>query len=137
MKTNLDRIFKTDADVEKTGVWFMVSDETGFLVLPFRPTNSRMKAAMATHFKPFARQIDLGTLDSEKEREIMVKIFVNACLVDWKGVEIEGKITPFSKEVAIGFLMRLPELYSTLIDYASDFKNFKEEFEEQQELGNS
>jgi hypothetical protein len=138
MKTNLDKLFKTNPKSEKTGVWFDISDETGFLILPFRLTNPNVKSIMATYFKPYARQIELGTLDPEKEREISIKIFVHSCLKDWRGIEIDGKETPFSKEIAVKFLMELPELFTTLSEYASDFKNFKDEDEgDVTELGNS
>jgi hypothetical protein len=130
MKSNLDKFFKTDKGLEKSGVWLTISDEVGFLVKPFRPENPAMKQAMATHFKPVARQMELGTLDVEKEREIMVKLFVQVSLVDWKGVEIEGKITPFSKDVAVPFLTGLPDLYKTLMEHAQDFRNYQEEGDE-------
>lgn len=127
MKTNLDSIFKTDEDLEKDGVWFTVSDKTGFLVKPFRPSNPQVKAAMAAHYKPYARQIEMGTLDDKKAQEIQVKIFVGSCLVEWRGVEIDGKDTPYSKDVAIPFFMGLPELFNALWAYCGDFKNYRED----------
>lgn len=140
MKSNLDKYFKADNEVVKTGVWMNISDDVGFLVKPFDRSNPSVKTAFAVHFKPHARQIELGTLDDKKELEIMVKLFVSACLVDWKGIEIDGKETPFSKEIAIKFLTGLPKLFHTLMDYAEDFKNFKEVDEDEgeiEEVGNS
>ena len=130
MKSNLDKFFKTDKDLEKTGVWLTISDDVGFLVKPFRPENPAMKQAMATHFKPVARQMELGTLDPEKEREIMAKLFVQVSLIDWKGIEIDGQPTPFAKDVAIKFLIGLPDLFKTLMEYAQDFRNYQPEGEE-------
>lgn len=127
MKSNLDKFFKTDKSLEKSGVWLTISDEVGFLVKPFRPENPAMKQAMATHYKPVARQMELGTLDPEKEREIMAKLFVTASLVDWRGVEIDGEVVPFSREVAVPFLVGLPDLFKTLMDYAQDFRNYQPE----------
>lgn len=131
MKTNLDSIFKTSDALEKNGVWFDVSPETGFLVKPFKATNPNIKAAMAHHYKPYARQMEMGTIAEEMVRAINVKIFVQACLVDWKGVEIDGEIVPFSKDVAVDFLMELPDLFETLLKYAQDFKTY------QADVGNS
>lgn len=135
MKTNLDKIFKTSAVIEKSGVWLDISEETGFLVRPFNKNNPNIKSAMAVHFKPHQRQIEMGTLDPSKEAEINAKVFVNSCLIDWKGVEIDGVDTPFSKEVAIKFLVSLPELFETLMSYAQDYKNYQEI--EDETLGNS
>jgi hypothetical protein len=137
MKSNLDKFFKTDKEVEKTGVWFNITDEAGFLVRPFKPSNPQIKQAMTAHYKPYAHQVAHGTLDPEKEREILTKVFVNACLVDWKGIEIDGEPAKFSKELALKYLLELPELFNTLMDQAQDFKNYKEEFEAKTEVGNS
>lgn len=136
MKSNLDSLFKTDREVEKTGVWFNITDTTGFLVKPFSPSNPAIRAAHARHFKPYAHQIEHGTLDIKKEREIFIRIFVGACMVDWKGVEIDGKEVPFEKEVAVNFLMELPELFTTLMKHAEDFRNYKIEDSGKEALGN-
>lgn len=132
MKTNLDGLFKTSESIETNGIWMTISDDIGFLVKRFGGYNSpKVKAATSKFYKPYARLIENGTLPIEKEKEIMTKIFVDASLIDWKGIEIDGVITPFSKEVAIKFLLELPELAESLISYASDTKNYKED------LGNS
>lgn len=135
MKTNLDKFFKLGNSHLENGVWFEISDSIGFLVKPFNQSNQSTKAAMAKHYKPFARQIEMGTLQESKEREILARVFVESCLLDWKGVEIDGVATDFSREVAIKFLTNLPELFQTLMNYASDMKNYREE--EATEVGNS
>ncbi len=131
MKTNLDKYFKTDADLEKNGMWHELSDDLGFLIRPFKGTNPRVKAAMAAYYKPHARQVELGTLDPTKEREIQAKLFIEVCLVDWKGIEIDGKPTEFSKDAALKLFTDLPDLFDSLWKYANDWTNYKEE------LGNS
>lgn len=131
MKTNLDQFFKTHEDLEKNGVWYEISDGIAFLVKPFKSTNPKVKAMLAQHYKPFARQIDLGTLDSKKEHEITMKLFIGACLVDWKGIIIDGQPTPYTPEIAFKFFQGLPDLFNTLWAHCNDFKNYREE------LGNS
>lgn len=139
MKSNLDKLFKTDKGLEKSGVWFNLTEETGFLVKPFKGSNPQIKAAFAAYYKPYARQIEIGSLESEKEQEILVKVFVHSCLIDWKGVVIDDKPTPFAKDVAIEFLKELPELFDSLMTHAQDYRNYKEEFPGVggEELGNS
>jgi hypothetical protein len=131
MKTNLDKFFKTNDDFEKNGVWFDVSDEIGFLVRPFKGSNPRVKAAMAHHYKPYARQIELGTLDPAKQNEIQIKLFIDVSLVEWKGVEIDDKPAACTPENALKFFLALPDLFDTLWRHANDFTNYKED------LGNS
>ena len=132
MKTNLDKLFKNDESLEKSGIWFQISDSTGFLIKRFGGFNSQaVKLELAKHYKPFARQIETGSMDEKKEKEIMLKVFVNACVLDWKGIEIDGKEVAYSKEECVKLLVGLPELADALVSYASDSKNYREE------LGNS
>jgi regulator of PEP synthase PpsR (kinase-PPPase family) len=132
MKTNLDSMFKTSISLEENGTWFMISDKTGFLLKRIGGANaSKMKSSFAKYYKPYAKQFENGTIDPLKEKEIMAKVFVESCLVDWKGIEIDGKETPFSKEVAVDFFKSLPDLMDTLSAQATDLNNYKED------LGNS
>ncbi len=127
MKTNLDKFFKTNEEQEKNGVWYDISSDTGFLVRAFKPNNPQVKGAIATHYKPYARQIEMGSIEDKKSLEIQVKVFVKACLVDWKGVEIDGKDTPYSPDIAIKFFVALPDLFSTLWTHCNDFKNYRDD----------
>lgn len=131
MESNLDKLFKTDDGLEKNGVWFDLSSETGFLLRPYKGSNPRVKAAMARYYKPYARQVELGTLDRAIEDEIQIKMFIDICLVDWKGVSSAGKDIPCNPENALKIFTKLPDLFDTLWRHATDFKNYKEE------LGNS
>ncbi len=126
MKTNLDQFFKSDKASESEGVWFDISDTTGFLVKRFGGYNStEVKAKLAKYYKPYAKLVELGTLDENKEKEIMIRVFVESCLMDWKGVEIDGVEAKFEKELAIKFLLELPALADTLIEHATNFKNYR------------
>lgn len=131
MKTNLDSVFKVNSTLEKDGVWFLVNEETGFLVRRFSPMNPQYRSAITTLLKPFARQIQLGQMDPKKELEIGVKVFVRICMVDWKGIVIDGENVPYSEETAIKFFLALPELFKRIEEYASDFSSYRED------LGNS
>lgn len=127
MKSNLDSIFKTDKALERDGVLFMVSETVGFRVRRFNADNPNIKAARAHYLKPYARLIENETLPAEKEREIYIKVFVSACLVDWQGVEIDGKPAEYSAEAAQKLFMSLPDLFETLVAQAGDLKNYRED----------
>ena len=127
MKTNLDSIYKTSENLEKNGVWFDLTETTGFLVRPFKGSNPRVKAAMANYYKPYARQIEAGTLEIKKQQEINIKLFMDACLVEWRGVEIDGKEVAFTKETGLQLFQSLPELFDTLWKYANDYTSYKED----------
>ena len=132
MKTNLDSLFKTNKNLEKDGIWFSISDDTKFLIRRFGGANSQnVKQAMAKYYKPFSRQVQSGTLSAEKEKEILVRAFVDSSLVDWKGVEIDGEEVEFSKDKAIELFLELEDLFEALYAYASSNESFRED------LGNS
>jgi len=125
MKTNLDKLFKSNSSHEISGVWFDLDDKVGFLVKRFGGMNTpSIKKALASYHKPYARLIERGLLPEEKERRIYTKVFVEACLIDWKGIEIDGKETKFSNAIAVDFFTSLPELLDTLVDYAQTNTNY-------------
>lgn len=132
MKTNLDKLFKTDSELEKEGVDFALDDKTSFKIRRFNSQNPKIKAAMASYYKPYARQIEMGTLPTEKSDEITMKLFIDVCLASWTGIEDEaGKPIECNKENALKLFKSLPDLFDTLWKHAQNFENYKEE------LGNS
>lgn len=132
MKTNLDSLYKTDETMESEGIWFQASDTVKFRCRRFGGMNStRVKAISSKYFKPYTKQIEMNTLPDKIQREIVVKSFVEACMVDWEGVIIDGVSMPFTVENAVLLLTRLPKLCDDLIEYSSKFDHYKED------LGNS
>lgn len=132
MQTNLDKFYKNSEAYETKGIWFDISNDLGFHIKRFGGFNSpAIKLALAKYYKPYSRQVEAGTLSLEKEKEIHTKVFVESCVIGWKGVEIDGKIAEFSQDLALKFFLSLPELTESLIAYATDAKNYRED------LGNS
>lgn len=128
MKSNLDSLFKSDSNLEKDGVWFKVSEDVSFLIRRFGGSNSqKVKLALAKYHKPKARLIELDQLSIEETAVIMAKVFCDACLVDWKGVEIDGQEVPYTFENGVDLFTKLPELFQTLHSYSSGFESFKED----------
>ncbi len=136
MKSNLDKLFLANTDLEKDGVDFIIQEknekegleEISFRLRRYNDQNPRHKAAQAAHYKPHARQIELGTLSASKMRELLAKTFIDVCLVSWTGVQDEkGEPITYTKESALALFTRLPDLFDTLWNHASDFKSFKED----------
>ena len=138
MKSNLDKFFKSDVSLEKSGIWMDISEETGFLVRRMGGANDRFSEVYAAKTKPYAQQISRKTLDPKKEEKIYIETFVEACLVDWKGIEIDGQQVPFSKEAALKLLSNsaYKDLFQALVQHASEGANYREE-QIREDLGNS
>lgn len=132
MKSNLDKKFKNDVQLEENGIWLDVSPEVSFLVRRVGGKNAkRVGEVTARIYKPFSKQVASGTLSEEKDDELYLRAFIESCLADWKGVEIDGKLVDFDFETAYRLLKELPELSNTLQRHAADSKNYRED------LGNS
>lgn len=131
MKTNLDGIFKVDKKLEQDGVDFAIDDKISFRVRRFTNTNPQAKKVMANYYAPYARQVEMGTLDPNVANDILMKVFVDLCLVSWQGVEIDGKEVEYSKETALSLFKELPELFEKLWKYCNEFSNYRVD------LGNS
>ena len=127
MKSNLDKLFKTNSDLEKEGILFEVSDGVRFKVKRFSADNPAVKQLMAKYYKPIAKSIEAGGVSDEKQQEIGIRVFVESSVIGWEGVEIDGQLKEFNTEDCINLLKSLPILAENLINYASDFKNYREE----------
>lgn len=132
MKTNLDSLFKTNELNEKEGIWIEVGDQVSFKCKMFGGANAhRIKQLQVKYLKPYTRQIENGLMDEKKERLIYTKIFVEACLVDWKGIVEDDKDVPFSPEKAVELFTSLPKLFDYLVGEATNNDRYVED------LGNS
>lgn len=140
MQSNLDKFYKTNKVLEREGIDFVIQEknekegleEISFKLRRFSPQNPRVKAAMAKHHKPYARQIEAGTLPQNTSDELAIKLFIDVSLVSWVGVKDgEGIDIECNKENALKLFKDLPDLYQGLSSYATEFNSFKED------LGNS
>lgn len=131
MKTNLD-IFKNDSVCEEQGIEFEVRPGVSFVLRRFGGKNSaRIKQSLAKHYKPYARLLETGKMEETEEKKIMIKVFIESCLVSWKGVEADGKELECNTENAVKLFLELPELFDLLYKQSNDTENYREE------LGNS
>jgi uncharacterized protein YxjI len=127
VKTNLDSIYKTDDSLETEGVWLMITENSGFRVKRFGGKNQlKIAEKLARLQKPYLRQIQNGTMDKSIEQKINVTIFVEECIVDWQGIEIDGEQVPYDKQKCLDLLLSMPDLTDSLVQYAMDIANYRE-----------
>ena len=133
MKTNLSKYFASDSNLEADGVWIDLAEDVSFKIKRFGGKNAaKIKLLQAKYMKPYARQIEKGILDPEKERSIYIKIFSESCMVDWKGVVDENdKEISFSIDNAINLFSNLPDLFDFIVAESLNTDNYRED------LGNS
>jgi len=128
MKTNLDKIFKTDHELESEGIWFEIEKDVAFRIKRFGGVNKNDVAKkLADYQKPYSRQIQMGTMDQGILEEMQLKVFIETSVVDWKGITVEEKEIPFTRESCLELLKALPDLTDTLVAYSSDSSNYREQ----------
>lgn len=126
MEWNIDKAFATDAKSETEGVWFEIQEGVSLLVKRYGGSNSQtIKKAAAKFSAPYSRQIEKGTISPEKDLEIAAKTIVEACIIDWKGIQINGQDQEFKKELCVQLLMDFPELAADVFKFAANPENYK------------
>lgn len=124
-------LFGTDQNLEKDGI---VIDYGDFSLKIARSGggNVNYKRLAAAKLKPYAHQLQTGTLDDDRARDLMLEIFVDSVLLDWKGVVDEkGKAIKYTRENAIKLFKDLPDLYADITEQANKTSNFRREIVEE------
>lgn len=130
---SLYKAFGTNAELENKGIELAVATNDDGSVVKFFVSragkgNKKYQKALETVFKPYRRQMQLGTMSEETASSLMTEIFATTILKGWENVQTEdGKDLPFNKENAVKLLTDLPELYDTLTAAANDVANFRDE----------
>ncbi len=125
---SIRKIFKTDQNKCERGVWFDIGD-TSFKLRYNGTANPLLDKTIEAVQKPYRVLIQKNQLDEKQARRINVEIFIVAVLIGWKGVpnaDESGEL-PYSLDNARDLMLELPELYSTLREYAGDIANFRPE----------
>lgn len=127
MKTNLDALFKTDPKLELDGQDCPIAEGVSIRVRRLNANNPKTKAAMATWHKPYARQIEMGTLPKEKQDEILMGLFIDMCLVSWEGILDENdKPIECNPKNALDLFKRLPVVFDAVYQFSQNYENYKE-----------
>lgn len=117
-----------DAKIAEEGVWHPVYDARGnhrgdFKCAYFDDHSRRVKLAQERINKKYERAIRSKTADFEL---IVIEVFLEACLLDWRGVTAKGKEVPFDKAVATSFFtdIRMRPVAEDLIQKARSPANY-------------
>lgn len=145
MPRNTLDLFKVNADAERDGVWYRVSDEAkdgdpdmkvDFWVRVRRLGNSDYEQAMKKRALQEGRRMRHTGLNLNKADEIQLNALANHVLVDWKNYYEDGKEIPYTPEKCRSVLLAAPDLRRLIEDVATDVELFKDQVMSEQE-GNS
>lgn len=138
-KSGLFKLFATDSQVEKDGVWVPVGKD-GDKEIRFRLAragggNTRYLKLLELKTKPLRRQIQNDLIDIKTSDELMMEVFAETVVVDWENVFEDGVAVPYSKEKCLEYFKALPDLFNDVREQASKAAYYRSEVMEK-EAGN-
>lgn len=128
---DIKKLFGTDAKKEQEGVWYDIADDLKMKIARIGNPNYQKRLQILS--KPYRRAMRRGTLSDEVAEKLLIQCMAETIVLDWEGVEENGKEIPYSKEAAIDILTKYPELKSYIYDIANELEGFQEEENEEAE----
>jgi hypothetical protein len=117
---SLYKQFKTDENVEQTGVWLEYGPNEKGLPIRIRVaraggSNTRFTRLVEQKTKPYRRQLQNETLDPKVGDDLFAAIYAESVVLGWENVETEdGKPLPFTRENCLKLFKDLPDLFADI-----------------------
>jgi hypothetical protein len=120
-----------DKKAEVEGIWQNIGD--GVSVKVARIGSTEYQKEFQRISKPHKRAIRRGVLNDDVAEKLLIKVMAKTVLLDWKGLEEDGKEIPYSEENAVRILTDYRDLRDYVSDIANDMEAFKKEDDEEAE----
>lgn len=102
-----------------------------FYISRMGKANKRYSKMLDKVTKPYARQLQLGTLDAETADDLFQGVFAKTVLKGWENVRgKDGEELQFTPENALMLFKALPDLYEDLTAKAQSAALFRDEANE-------
>ncbi len=128
---DLKKIFATDKKKEQEGAW--VDFGEGIRIKIARIGNPRYQEEFQRVSGPYKRQMRRGTMRDEVAEKLLTKVMAKTIVLDWEGLEEDGKAVKYSAEKAERILTDYPDLRDEIADLAKDIASFRAEEDEETE----
>lgn len=129
---SLQSQFSTDPELEKKGVWFEYAEgdeenPPSLLLARAGGANDAFNKAMETAAQPIRRKLQNNLVSGKQLRKLNVQVYAEAVVLDWKNVELDKEVLPFSKENVVKLFTRLPEFFDTVMEDASRMAAYRKD----------
>ena len=128
---DVKKIFGTNKTDEIEGKWNDIGD--GIQILVARIGNPEYQKEFQRISKPHKRALRRGSLNDEVAERLLIKVMAKNILLDWKGLEEDGVVVPYSYDNAIRILTEYKDLRDYVSDIANEMESFKAEEDEEAE----
>jgi hypothetical protein len=120
---DLAKHYRTDATAEKEGQWVDWGEGTKFKIA--RLGNAQYQARFQALIKPHRHLRDRGILPEDIQVEILCKCLAETVVIDWEGVDFDGKPLPYSTENALKVLTELKDLREDIVTVSGEQSTFR------------
>ena len=110
-------------DLEEEGVWASWRDGARFKVA--RLGNKKFRRLWDSKRRPFLKQIRQDKFPPDDELRISCECLAETVLLDWDGIEANGKKLKYTPALGIQYLMQSQELRNAVTELADDEENFR------------
>ena len=128
---DIKKAFGVDKAKSEDGTW--VDLEEGIRVKIARIGNLKYRKELEKLSRPRRRQIRRGTLSEEVAEQMLTEVMANTVLLDWEGIEENGKRLSYNPANAKRLLTEYPDFREMISDLAGEMETFKQEFDEESE----
>ena len=120
---DLARKYKTDSEAEDNGAWIDWGEGAKLKIARVGNPNYQRRAQAL--MKPHRHARDRGTISDDVQTSIITQCLAETGLVDWEGVEFDGKPIKYSPKAAEKLLNELKDFREDILLVANDLSNFR------------
>ena len=128
---DIRKMFGTNKNAEIDGVWQDIGEKVKVKVA--RIGNPQYQKAFRKITKPHKQALRRGSLNDEVADKLLIKAMAKSILLDWSGLEEDGKPVPYSYENAVRLLTDYRDFRDDVSDFANDMESFRAEEDKETE----
>jgi hypothetical protein len=122
---DLDALYSVDKTKNTEGVWFSYG-RAKFLLRHYSKSSIETQKIMKDISAPVRKLIDAKLLNDVQDRDLGIRVFVRAAIIDWADVVMSGVDQgEYSEAKAVAVLTKYDALFVDLVTDASDIGRFR------------
>ncbi len=135
----LRKMFETDTQVERDGIWIDYAPGVEVRIARAGGSNKHFAKTMQRLAKPHRRAIQTESVDDEVLKDIFIKAYAQAIIVDWKGFTKDlitrddadaEEVLAFNRDNVEAVLQAQPNLFTDIQKAADTISYFRAETNE-------
>lgn len=124
---DIKKQFGTNSSKEIEGAWIDLGEGASLKVA--RLGNKENRALIQKLTTPHRVALRNGKLGEDLVEKITIEAMAATILLDWKGIELDGKALPYSRDNAIKLLTEYKDFREQVSAFAADIALFQDEEE--------